>query len=300
MNAPGTSAAPPGAAVFPHVEGVTHRFVEARGIRFHVAEAGDGPPLVLVHGWPQHWYMWRYQIPALAARFRVVCIDLRGFGWSDAPPGAYLKEDLADDVIAVIEALGYDRARLAGHDWGGWTSFLVCLKRPDLIERFVALNIPHPFLRWNAHPSGIVSMWYQVLLATPVVGPFAVQSRQGFIPLSFGTSMRHRKLSADDVEIYARPLREPARARATMRLYRSFIFGELWRTLAGKYHGQRLSVPTLILFGKDDVALSPRLLAGLDDHADDATVELIDRAGHFVAEEQPEIVAERMLAFLGA
>ena len=102
----------------PEVEGVTHRWITANGLRFHVAESNpDGSdPVLLLHGWPQHWYEWRHLIPALAANHRVVALDLRGFGWSDAPRDRYLKEDLAGDVLAVMDALGLDRVKLVGHD----------------------------------------------------------------------------------------------------------------------------------------------------------------------------------------
>lgn len=103
----------------PHVEGVEHRFVEARGLRFHVALAGDGDPLVMLHGWPQHWFEWRNLIPSLARRHRVICPHLRGLGWSDAPPAGYEKEELATDALTVLDALELDTVQLVGHDWGG-------------------------------------------------------------------------------------------------------------------------------------------------------------------------------------
>ena len=85
---------------------------------------------MLLHGWPQHWYEWRHQIPVLAEHYRVICPDLRGFGWSDAPPGGYDKETLAADVVNLLDALGLDRVKLIGHDWGGWVGFLLCIDPP--------------------------------------------------------------------------------------------------------------------------------------------------------------------------
>lgn len=282
----------------PILAGVTHRFVEARGCRFHVAEAGQGEPVVLVHGWPQHWYMWRHQIPALAAHYRVIAIDQRGHGWSDAPAGRYRKEELASDLLAVLDALGLARVRLVGHDWGGWVGFLACLREPARFSHFAALNIAHPFLRWSSNPAGILSLWYQALLGTPLLGPAVVRHPRGFVPRAFYASMRTRPPVAADVAVFAEVLRDPARARATSALYRSFLTRELWQVLAGRYRTQRLHVPTRVLFGVDDVVLSPRLLAGLSDYADEASIELIEQAGHFVAEEQPERVTASLLAFL--
>ena len=115
----------------PGVE-VAHDFVDAGGLRMHVASAGpaDAEPLVLLHGWPQHWYAWRRLIGPLSQRYRVIAPDLRGFGWTDAPSGGYEKRELAADVVALLDALGLDRVRLAGHDWGGFVGFLLCLEAP--------------------------------------------------------------------------------------------------------------------------------------------------------------------------
>jgi pimeloyl-ACP methyl ester carboxylesterase len=126
--------------------------VLARGLRFHVAEAGAGDPVVLVHGWPQHWWMWRHVVPLLAPHARLVMIDLRGFGWTDAPPGAYDKQTLADDLLAVLDALDLQRVCLMGHDWGAWSGFLACLAEPERFAAFLALGSPRP----GGRPAGPV------------------------------------------------------------------------------------------------------------------------------------------------
>ena len=131
----------------PQLDGVTHRTVAARGLRFHVAEAGAGEPIVLLHGWPQHWWMWRHVVPLLAPHARLVMIDLRGFGWSDAPPGGYDKQTMADDVLAVLDALGLRRVCLVGHDWGAWIGFLACVAAPERFAAFLALGAPRPLGR---------------------------------------------------------------------------------------------------------------------------------------------------------
>lgn len=111
----------------PHLDGVHHRDVAVNGFRMHVAEAGEGPPVLLVHGWPQHWYAWRKVIPLLSADRRVLCPDLRGFGWSEAPPGRYDKQALADDLAALLDALELERVDLVAHDWGAWAGFVARL-----------------------------------------------------------------------------------------------------------------------------------------------------------------------------
>ena len=133
----------------PDLEGVSHEFVDVSGLRMHVAVAGpeDGEPLVLLHGWPQHWYAWRRLIGPLSERYRVYCPDLRGFGWTDAPPGSYEKAELAADVIALLDVLGLERVRLAGHDWGGFVGFLVCFAAPERVSHFAAAGINHPWVK---------------------------------------------------------------------------------------------------------------------------------------------------------
>ena len=133
----------------PHVEGVEHRFVDANGIRVHVAEAGapDSPAVLLLHGWPQHWYMWRRVIAGLGDEYRLLAPDLRGFGWTEAPGHGYDGETFAGDQVALLEALGLERAHVVGHDWGGWAAMLLGILHPDRIDRMVVCNAPHPWPR---------------------------------------------------------------------------------------------------------------------------------------------------------
>src|SRR6185312_8599058 len=125
----------------PGVQGVSHRLVDVGDVSLHVAEAGAGEPLVLLHGWPQHWWCWRLLIPPLARSYRVIAPDLRGFGWSDAPAGDYAKATLAADIRALLDVEGLDRVSMIGHDWGGWAAFLLALESPERIARLLALEI---------------------------------------------------------------------------------------------------------------------------------------------------------------
>jgi pimeloyl-ACP methyl ester carboxylesterase len=285
----------------PHVDGVSHRWVRARGLDFHLAEAGSGDDVVLcLHGWPQHWYEWRHLLPALADRHRVIAIDLRGFGWSDAPSDGYEKENLADDVLAVLDALGLERVKLVGHDWGGWIGFLLCLKAPHRFERFLPLNILHP---WLSSPRAIVPYaWrftYQLVVMAPVVG-YELHRRGGFVPrVLVSGSSRKEVWDEEALAAFADNLAEPARARAAVQLYRVFQLRELPAIMRGRYRDKRLTVPTRMLFGVEDVVLRPELLAGYERHADDMEVELVQGSGHFIADERPELVAGRARAFFG-
>jgi pimeloyl-ACP methyl ester carboxylesterase len=296
-----TALATPVSRPFPSVEGVEHRYVEAGGLRFHIAEAGSGEPLVMLHGWPQHWYEWRHQIPELAKRYRVICPDLRGFGWSDAPPTGYDKETLARDMVNVLDALGLDRVKLIGHDWGGWCGFLICLEHPERIERFMALNIPPPWGKTDLRTfAAIWRFWYQGLLATPL-GRWVLENRPGFVGYMLrGTSTNKEAFSDDELDAFTEPLREPARANATVQLYRTFLLREFSKIARGAYAGKRLTTPTLLLFGTQDFAISPAFLRGYEPYVEDFTLELVPDAGHFIEEEKPQLVTERALEFFGA
>jgi pimeloyl-ACP methyl ester carboxylesterase len=282
----------------PHVDGVSHRRVRARGLEFHVAEAGAGEDAVLcLHGWPQHWYEWRHLLPALADRHRVLAMDLRGFGWSDAPRDGYEKENLADDVLAVLDALEIDRVKLVGHDWGGWIGFLLCLKAPERFDRYLALNILTPWIERRRALPRAWRFWYQWLILSPGLG-YRLHRGGKFVPrVLVGASTDRDAWDEEALRSFADNLAEPDRARACVQMYRVFNLREIGPIMRGRYARQRLTVPTRMLFGTGDAALRPELLAGYERHTDDMEVELVPDCGHFIADEKPGLVAERARAF---
>ncbi len=282
----------------PQIDGVEHRWVRARGLDFHVAEAGSGDDVVLcLHGWPQHWYEWRHLLPALADRHRVIAMDLRGFGWSDAPRRGYEKENLADDVLAVLDGLGLDRVKLVGHDWGGWIGFLLCLREPRRFERYLALNILTPWVSRGRMLTQIWRFWYQWMILAPGIG-YRLHRGGGFVPrVLVGASTIDDAWDEATLRSFADNLAQPDRARAAVQMYRVFNLRETWPILRGRYARQRLTTPTRMLFGSDDAALRPQLLDGYERHADDMEVELVPGCGHFIADEKPRLVAERALDF---
>jgi pimeloyl-ACP methyl ester carboxylesterase len=284
----------------PHVEGLTHRKVDVGGLALHVAEAGAGSPVVLLHGWPQHWYAWRGVAPQLAREHRVICPDLRGFGWSDAPAGAYDKATLARDVLALLDELGLERVDLIAHDWGAWIGFMLCLEHPERFEHYLALNIITP---WPEPPSPrgllvLARLWYQVALASPVLGETLLR-RTSFVRRLITAGSVHAAWSDEELEAFAAPLRAPERASASVQLYRTFLLRELWPFLRGQFDGQRLTVPTLLLHGTRDLAIDHRALGQWEAHAEQMDVELREDSGHFIAEELPDLVVERARSLFG-
>ena len=285
----------------PSVEGVTHHQVRARGVEFHYAEAGAGEEAVLcLHGWPQHWYEWRHLMPALADRYRVIALDLRGFGWSEAPAEGYEKENLADDVLAVLDELGIERVNLVGHDWGGWIGFLLCLREPRRFRRYLALNILPPWTSMRAMAPHLWRFWYQWLILSPGIG-YRLHRGGRFVAKGLVAASVRREVWDDaTIHAFSDTFMEPDRARAAVQMYRTFNLREVPEIARGRYARARLEVPTLLLFGTGDAALNHNLLAGYERHADDMTVEKVDNCGHFIADEMPQLVAEKAREFFGA
>jgi pimeloyl-ACP methyl ester carboxylesterase len=273
--------------------------VRARGIEFHVAEAGSGDDVVLcLHGWPQHWYLWRGLMPALADRHRVLALDLRGFGWSDAPRTGYEKEEMATDVLAVLDELGLERVKLVGHDWGGWIGFLLCLRAPRRFQRFLALGILPPWVDLRAVGRHAWRLWYQWMILSPQIG-YRLHRSGSFVPkVLVGGSTVRDAWDEQTLRAFADNLAEPGRARAAVQLYRVFNLRETLPIVRGRYARERLAVPTRLVLGADDAALRPDSVAGYERHAEDMEVEVIPGCGHFIADEMPDLVATRARDFL--
>jgi pimeloyl-ACP methyl ester carboxylesterase len=281
----------------PEVAGVEHRWVQLPdGLRVHVAEAGEGPPLLLLHGWPQHWWMWKGVIGPLAESHRVLCPDLRGHGWTDAPPWGYDKAGLAADALALLDQLEIDRVGLMGHDWGGFAGFLMCLDHPERINRFFVLNTGHPL--GDPDPRRALELWrfwYAALLGTPLLGERLLRS--GAVERTMTKQLVPRVWSREDAAIYMEQFREPARARAAREVYRTFLVRDMPSMVRGDYRGKRLRQPTLMLHGTEDPVVKLEGVSDLPRHADDARVEPLEGVTHFVVDEVPDLVAERARAF---
>jgi pimeloyl-ACP methyl ester carboxylesterase len=283
----------------PALDGVEHRWVSAGDVSLHVAEAGSGPPLVLVHGWPQHWWAWRRVIPLLAPHARLVMPDLRGLGWSEVPRDGYAKERFADDILALLDALGLERVGLVGHDWGGWTGWLLCARAAERLTGYLSLDTPHPFAPTVLSPGRLARMVYQPVLATPVVGEAIIRRRGVVGAMIRAGSARRDAFTAADLDLYEAPLREPERARASSLIYRTFLTRELVPVARGRYRDARVDLPVRAIFGARSPVLPDDPGAGLRERAPRAEVEVVPGCGHFVAEEEPELVAERARELFG-
>lgn len=287
----------------PVVPGVEHRWIDVDGVSLHVAEAGeshrsaDRPTLVLLHGWPQHWFCWRHVMPALAETHHVIALDLRGAGWSDVPEGteAYDKRVIADEVARAIEALGLDRPVLVGHDWGAWTSLLVASRHQGLARGVVAAAIVAP---WEDVPW--YQMWrfaYQPIAGGP--GGALLHRRAGQVLLKTifraGASRRFRWERGVREEYLAR-FRDPARARAGQSMYRAFLLKEIPQL--GRGYARRVDdVPLLFLPGTGDLVLAPALVRRAEGPPN-VTVTEISGTGHWIPEERPAELVGHVRDFL--
>lgn len=290
----------------PDVPGARHRTVtiataDAGPLDLHVLEAGDAaaPPVLLLHGWPQHAWCWRHVIPLLAEDHRLIAPDLRGFGWSDCPPGGYDPLTFARDAAALLDGLELDRADVIGHDWGGAAAFVLALDAPERVRRMVILNTVSPWLEYSPQLlAGAWRSWYAVLMA--VAGDRVVRDRPDLMARGIrGDAVHHEGMSERDALAYAHRLGEPARARATKLLYRTYLKAMAGRSPGSALKERRLTQPTRFLFGANDGAISPHVLDGVEAHGDDLTVELVPDSGHFICEEKPELVAVRARELFG-
>jgi len=273
----------------PQLEGVQHHFVDVNGLRMHYAVAGpaDGEPVVLVHGWPQHWFVWRRVIPRLADRFRVIAPDLRGFGWTDAPDSSYGKDELGRDIAGLLRALDLENVRLSGHDWGGLAAFWAAIEAPERVRSVTCFAIIHPWAKGRPTLGGVLAAAvYQPQIGMPFLGP-ALQRFTPFVHLPFLASGGSRIWTREERSTFVEQFREPARAEAASRVYRTFLLRELRkRPPVG-----RMEVPARLILGRNDPICTPEVNGGAAGRG--IELEVVD-GGHWLPESKPDLVAERI------
>ncbi len=250
---------------------------------------------MLLHGFPQHWWEWRKVIPPLAERYRVVAPDLRGSGWTDAPPGGYTVGQIVADILALLDALGVRRVGLVAHDFSAFVGFRLCFDHGDRVAGFLCLG-PHPYLRFDPHMlASVPQLWFQPVVAAPGLGARALRTDRLARHLLNATASPDA-LTDDDVEIFVERLHAQGHPEAGSALYRRLILPEMGRFMAsGAYRTRRLTVPTVALMGAADVGVQPGMLDVHGDKADDLEGHLVDGAGHYVADDRPDAVVAHAL-----
>lgn len=288
----------------PELDGVRHELHDVGRVRLHVAQAGDpsAEPLLMLHGWPQHWWTWRKLIGPLAERYRVICPDLRGFGWSEAPARGYRKAELAEDIAALVDDLALDGLKLAGHDWGGMVGFHLCRRLGDRVSHYASAGISHLWV--NADEAALTErvalaarLWYQFLIASPLLGRQVVQRVPAFTRavLERGSAAPDA-FRAADLDTFVEQWSEPDRAGACVQIYRTFLGGEFSQIARGAFADEVLPQPIVMLVGELDPVIRAEALTGADANLPRLEVRELAGVGHFVPEEAPERMLDEMLA----
>lgn len=274
---------------------IDHRRVRANGIEFHVALAGDpdAPLILCLHGFPECWYSWRRQLEALSGRFLVAAPDLRGYGETDKPAAGYELANLAADAAALIPALGRERAVLAGHDWGGLIAYATAARHPERVERLVVLNAPHPAAIRSglASPGQILKSWYIFAMQVPLLFDWRLaRDDAAIIPRIFRAGARRRAmLPREDLEVFRRSFARPGVVECALRYYRTNL--SPLGLLLGRVSTPRVSVPTTIVYGRDDPFVGPALFREHERHfRGPYAFHVVPDCGHWTQQEAPEVV----------
>lgn len=273
--------------------GIIHRRLAANGSAFHLTESGgDGPPVLLLHGFPQHAHAWRHVQADLGREHHVYALDLRGSGESEAPRSGYDTDTRVADVLAVLDGLRLEKVTLVGHQFGGWLGFNVALAAPERLHALVAVNTPHPWLSRRSQLPQAWRYWYTALFEYPLLGSWVIRTRPGL--LRWFLRRGRDAVSTDELDLYVDPLRDPARARAGQQLHWQVVQHDIPRRLLGHYRRRQLTVPTLLLAGTRDFALSPRGLADTGN----LTVRVLE-GGHWLPDERPDDVSAAVREMTG-
>ena len=281
------------------------KFVDANGVRLHCVEAGQGPLVLLLHGFPQFWYAWRHQIPALAAAgFRVVAPDLRGYNLSDKPTGvgSYTLDVLAADVADLVARLGARTAAVVGHDWGAAIAWRLASQYPTLVERVVAINGPHPraFVRELRRGDQLLRSSYIGFFQIPWLPEVVIRAANFALleRLLRRQPVRPGAFSDEDIRRHKAALAQPGALTAALNYYRAIRRRPRVATLDDDRRGGRVEQPTLVIWGDRDRMLNASATEGLERWVPNVRVEHIPDASHWVLADAPARVNDLLIRFL--
>ncbi|AUX43705.1 epoxide hydrolase [Sorangium cellulosum] len=285
---------------------LSHRFTERNGVRLHYVEAGEGPLVVLLHGFPELWYSWRHQIPALVqAGFRVIAPDMRGYNLSDKPEGvaAYAIDELTADVAALIRVAGDTRsaraAAVVGHDWGAGVAWAFAARHPELYDRLVVLNGPHPARLIASFRTArqLRKSWYMFFFQLPKVPELLAQRNdyEMFRAVLKDDPRRPGAVTDEELARYVEAWSRPGALTATINYYRAAFRPA---SLLGSGKLPRIEAPVLVIWGEHDRYLGAELAAPDPAAVPNARVARVPDAGHPVHYDRPERVNQLLLEFL--
>jgi epoxide hydrolase 4 len=277
-----------------------HRELVTNGIRMHYVTQGEGPLIVLLHGFPEFWYSWRHQIPFLAERgYTVVAPDLRGYNDTDKPRKGYDVLTLIRDIEGLIKGLGQQKAIVVGHDWGGVLAWAFAINYPEMTERLIVMNAPHPaaMMREMRTLKQLRKSWYIFAVQIPWLPEYILRRNHAneIGRMLRGAAVQKSAFPREETAKYQQAMSKPGAIKAALSYYR-----QPFRHLPFSYrsHSVRISVPTLLIWGEQDIALGIELTTGLERWVDDIEIKRIPDSGHWVQQEQPAKVNQYMLEFL--
>ena len=276
----------------------TSRYIETDGLRQHAVIGGEGPPLLLVHGWPQTWFYWRLVMPTLARDFEVIAVDQRGIGLSDKPEEGYDAGTLAGDLVALMEALGHERFAVVGVDTGMLIVYALAADHPDRVERLVVgeallpgISPPPPLIL----PAAVIDrLWHIPFNQLEETNEKLVAGREDiYFGAEFDASAGTKKLPDYAVRYYVETLSDPDALHGTFQLYRAFGATAAQNDERRK---QPLTMPVLAIGGAEssgEMAAETMRLA-----ADDVEALVIPGIGHWLAEQAPDEMLAALTEFL--
>lgn len=280
-----------------------HQYVTANNVRLHCVVQGSGDLVVLLHGLPEFWYSWRHQIPVLARQFTVVVPDLRGFNDSEKPASGYDLNSLVGDVQGLIASLGYSKAHVVGHDWGGSIAWKFAREFPQMLDRLAVLSLPCPQMPLSGLGDSVEKLRRgSALLALQWLGQLegSVQTNlQTWLTEFFREqSVRQAAFSAEDTQLYQAALMKPGALAALFEHYRQCLSPQ---TLLDRVweRSRQVDIPTLVLLGDQDASVDRSLWQNLTRSLrSQLTLKTIARCGHWIQQEAPQTVNRELLDFL--
>ena len=276
-----------------------HAYITTNGVKLHYVTQGEGDLMLMLHGFPEFWYSWRHQIPEFAKNYKVVALDLRGYNDSDKPAdkSAYVMDEFIRDVEGVIKGLGYDKCILVGHDWGGAIAWNFAYAHPEMVERLIILNLPHPakFAEGIRNPQQLLRSSYMFFFQIPWLPEFLIQSSD-YQPIETaikGMAVNKSAFSKEDLEAYKDAAAKRGAMTATLNYYRN-----IFQQRMTSQDWSVLEVPTLMIWGEKDTALGKELTYGTEAYVRDFQIKYIPDCSHWVQQEKPELVNQYMREFL--
>ena len=282
------------------IANLEHGFIKTNGVNLHYVSQGEGKLMLMLHGFPEFWYSWRHQIAEFARDYYVVAIDMRGYNDSDRPDrlSAYKMSELTADVKGVIEGLGYEDCILVAHDWGGAIAWNFAYTYPEMVEKLIVMNIPHPakFAEGLKTPQQLAKSWYVFAFQIPLLPEFLFQLNdyQAIENAFLGMAIDKTAFSQEDLDAYKDAAAKRGALTASINYYRA-IFQSLF---SDRTEWGILDIPTLTIWGENDTALGKELTYGTGSYVRDWQVKYIPNCSHWVQQEQPALVNTYMREFL--